>query len=233
MMRVRFAAAAAIAGVLLATPATATTIFFADFEDGLLPSAFTLDLNSTGSGTTGRVRVLGDPSLAPGGRFGLAFDDSTVSGSDTTNEANLLLDLSNRTQVLLSFDVRDVGDETDPLPASFTGSAGGDGVSFSVDGTTFFRLIGGTLALGNRPASLSFDLTAAAIANSVVLSDTTTIRFQQSDNFPIPTDGLIYDNIRVADVPLPATASLLLVALGAVALRKRSGSGSTSASVQS
>jgi hypothetical protein len=119
------------------------------------------------------------------------------------NEATLHLDLDGLDNVILEFDNAETGDEDTALPATFTGSVNGDGVSFSVDGESWFRLLsfteGSSLA---EFQTTQIDLSAAAATAGVTLGSNTQIKFQQFDNFNAPSDGIFIDNVTVtADVP--------------------------------
>ncbi|WP_253157615.1 pre-peptidase C-terminal domain-containing protein [Stieleria tagensis] len=140
--------------------------------------------------------LLGTP--AQSGDSHLAMDVS-VSGPFNLNEAILTLDLSNHTQADLEFSHKSVGDETNPLPAVFSGSFNGDGVSISDDGNTWHTLV--SLNSANSPngvyTTFQFDLDSQAAAAGIALGSNFQIKFQQYDNFGFNSDGRAFDDILV------------------------------------
>ncbi len=72
----------------------------------------------------------------------------------------------------------------------------------SVDGTNWFRLV--SLTGANSTGTLStktFNLGQIALANGLTLGSDVRIKFQQFDNSPIATDGMVFDNISIAKAP--------------------------------
>ena len=130
------------------------------FESGGLGPQWATN-SSTPNGRIGVSNVLGAP--VNNGAFHLAMD-RTPSGGFNLNEAILTVDLSSVTDAGLEFAHKDTNDEDDALPATFIGSANGDGVSISDDGTTWYRLV--SLNNANSPngvyTDFDFDLGAAA-----------------------------------------------------------------------
>ncbi len=180
-----------------AVPATLTgvggSVSFSDgFESGFLSQAW--ETNSNGGG---RIRVVNNTAAA--GTQRLSLDTSSNGFSpQSLNEAILHLDLFGLTDVELQFANREFGDEDSAMPASFVGSSNSDGVAMSVDGTNWFRLI--TLTGANSSAiyqNPSFDLSATALANGLVLSADTQIKFQQFDNANETFDGIAIDSVSV------------------------------------
>jgi hypothetical protein len=175
--------------------------FTEDFEDGDLPISF--ETNSTGNG---RIQV--DTANGPIGTRHITLDGSFPAvGINGLNELILNFDATGASNIMLSFDQREFGDEDNPMPATFTGSNNSDGVALSVDGTNWFRLI--SLTGGNSINAYQnnmFDLSAFATMNGLTLGSDVRIKFQQFDNFPIPntfgsTDGMAFDNISVFAAP--------------------------------
>ncbi|MEM9272444.1 MAG: S8 family serine peptidase [Cyanobacteria bacterium P01_F01_bin.143] len=164
--------------------------FVANFDDGDLPLAF--ETNTNGAG---RIAVTND--FSPLGAQQLTFD-SSAEGVDSLNEAILYLDTTGFTDIILSFEQKDFGDEEHPMSASFVGSENSDGVALSVDGTNWYRLVDltGVNSISSfQPYSL--DLTAIAASHSLTLGADVQIKFQQFDNFSIANDGFAFDNISV------------------------------------
>lgn len=154
------------------------------------------------SKANGRIRVLAvNSGISPfEGTYHLVMD-SSASANQVGNDATLTVQNIPATGAgyFLTFAHLNVLEEVHGMPSSFTGHVNGDGVSFSVDGTTFYTLISFTTANSpyNQYVEFSFDLEAAAAAAGVTFGPTTLFRFQQYDNFPIPSDGRAFDAIRV------------------------------------
>ena len=124
--------------------------------------------------------------------------DVSPAGNFNLNEAILTVDLSTHDQVNLSFYHAEFGDETHSLPASFTGSANGDGVAISDDGVTWHTLISGMVDSFGVYNFESFDLAAEAAQAGLELNSQFQIKFQQFDNFPIDSDGRAWDAINIS-----------------------------------
>jgi len=170
---------------------SAKTPFVEDFETGSLGSFW--QTNST----SGRIMVTS--SYAPhAGSYHLIMD-SRVAGPYLLNELVLTIDLAGKTGVKLSFYHKSFSDENHALPASFTGSKSGDGVSVSADGTTWYKVQGLTTYEGATRGWKKFEvnLDAALAAARINYTSTFKIKFQQYDNFPISSDGFAFDDIEV------------------------------------
>ncbi|MCK6455580.1 MAG: S8 family serine peptidase [Phycisphaerae bacterium] len=197
--------------------------FTEDFEAGPpLPNYWVS--NST---IPGHIIVTGNNG--PVGSYHVTMD-SGDAGTYASNEFTLIANLQGASNVILQFDWKDFGDETHALPASWNGSAAGDGVAISADGMTWYRI-----ANLYDPAALSgdgdgesesvraanyqtvtIDLDDAAAAAGIGYTNTFRIRFQQYDNNPIPDDGIAIDNILLLQGtgdPVIATTALPTAAL--------------------
>lgn len=148
---------------------------------------------SANSSATGRIRVT--TSDAPIGVYHAELD-SAASSTFANNELTLVINLAGQSNVLLQYSWKEFGDEPNPLPATFTGSANGDGVSISADGVMWHRIADLTEGTTNYQ-NVTIDLDAAADATGISYNSTFRIRFQQYDDNPIPTDGIALDNIMV------------------------------------
>jgi hypothetical protein len=127
----------------------------------------------------------------------LRMDDSMAGGSYSLNEAILHLNLTGKGNVKLTLDHTNLGDESDPPPTSFTGHYKGDGISVSVDGINWVRIINLDASFTGQTFNLdSFIQAAQTAAGSTDLSDV-RIKFQQYDDYSAPTDGREFDNITV------------------------------------
>jgi hypothetical protein len=160
--------------------------FVEDFDGGVMSANFT-----TASSKDGRIQVTADNDLTM---------DSVTRGGYSLNELTLMVNLEAQPTAVLDFYHKEFGDEDHALPATFTGSAYGDGVAISVDCDNWCTIQGLTSAdgiIGNYQL-FSVDLIAAATACGYTPTARTLIRFQQYDNYPIATDGFGFDAISIS-----------------------------------
>ncbi|NDJ55184.1 MAG: S8 family serine peptidase, partial [Chloroflexi bacterium] len=156
----------------------------------------------------GRIYVA-DPNFDAG--MHLILDSGRNGARNVLNEAILHVDTTGFDNIRLSFDHREYNDEDTVLPPVFTGSVNGDGVSFSVDGETWYRVANLT---GDNSKNffnhISIDLSHQAEQHDVMLGDDVRIKFQQFETgaYGVPTDGHAYDNIEVTGVELGMPPSL-------------------------
>ncbi|NQZ98325.1 MAG: S8 family serine peptidase [Myxococcales bacterium] len=165
-------------------PAHAPLPYATGFETGALDAYW-----STNSNAEGRVQVTSanGPSA---GSFHVTLDDSVDGSQYSTNEAWLRLDLSGETQVDLSFDWKEFGDETHAE----------DGVYFSDDGgSTFVKVfdLAGQATQNNSWQSFTLAVDQLATSAGLALTDTFVVKFQQYDNYGIANDGFAFDEIAV------------------------------------
>ncbi|MEL7532093.1 MAG: S8 family serine peptidase [Bacteroidota bacterium] len=174
-----------------------------DVIDGLETANFSRawELNYPGAG-----RIRPNTAFGPaGGTNHLTMD--AWFGSNTNfklNEAILHFDATFASNITLSFDQFESGDEDDLMPVTFAGSTNADGVALSVDGTNWFRLF--DLTGVNSPgayANKSINISNFATVNAITLGADVRIKFQQYDNFPFPSDGFAFDNISITGTVLP------------------------------
>lgn len=122
--------------------------------------------------------------------------DRNPSGSYTLNEAILHIDLSNQSNVMLSFFQREWEDvaEAHGIPATFSGHANGDGVSVSNDGINWHRIVDALdLNVGSFGSTFTINLDLVGLEYTSDFQ----IKFQQYDNYPVTSDGRQFDDIRV------------------------------------
>lgn len=185
--------------------------FLEDFEAGPPLGVFW----KTNSTSTGRIEVTS--ADGPIGVYHLTMDSSAES-TYALNELTLVANLVGQSMVILQYDWKSFSDESHPLPASWTGSAEGDGVGVSLDGLTWHRIANLTGAPAGIYQNVRIDLDDAVAAVGLSYTNTFRLRFQQYDNNPITNnDGLALDNIRLlqgTDDPLIATGSLPTAYLG-------------------
>jgi hypothetical protein len=141
--------------------------------------------------------------------------DSSVDGTYGLNELLLTANLDGEKNIRLSFIHKEFGDEDNPMPATFTGSNNSDGVAISADGNTWYKVQG--LVDGDGISSdykeFTVNLDAAVQSAGIEYNSSFWIKFQQYDNFSIPTDGFAFDNIQLFSSPpnvMPSILPLLL-----------------------
>ncbi len=133
----------------------------------------------------GRVQVA--TGNTPRGNYHLTMD-VVASGTYSTQEATLGLKLAGKTGVVLDFWWKEFNDENDAQ----------DGVYFSSNGGASYTLV---YSLQNGPSAwtnVTLDVNALAASNGLSLTDNFVVKFQQRDNYVIPTDGFAFDDISVS-----------------------------------
>ena len=166
--------------------------FGENFESGSVGLAWSL----SSSMPEGRIQVTDEYGGASGSAFALLMD-LTQSGPNNLNEAVWEIDLSSVSGPVLTFHHAEWADEENALPLSFVGSADGDGVSISEDGTIWHRIFNPASQTAGVWQPVTVDLVIAAANAGITLGSTFQIKFQQFDNFPLPTDGRGYDEISI------------------------------------
>ncbi len=164
--------------------------FYDGFETGALSCFWTVS-----SERDGRIRVSGEQTPA-NGFYHLLMDDAALDSAFSLNELVLHIDISGESNLRLEFDLKGFSDERHLLPASFSGSANGDGVAISEDGVNWY-----TISSFNASAEYThrnYDLDAAVSAAGLVALAHLRVKFQQYDDYPMVADGLAFDNIQVA-----------------------------------
>jgi hypothetical protein len=155
--------------------------------------------NSTAAGQARRVTTSGPYE---GGQHFLM--DSSTAGVRSLNELILAVDLSGQANASLFFFHKTTGDEADPLISQFIGSLEGDGVSISEDGNTWFLVTDLSTGILSTYQPFKVDLAAQAAANNINVNGSFLIKFQQTDNFPTPSDGFFFDEVIVSNGATPA-----------------------------
>lgn len=162
-----------------------------DFESAALGVAWT----TYASAADGRVRVTN--ATAAGGEYALVLDRA-ILGTSTLTEAIWTVDLAGVSSATLRFAHADFQDEIDPLPATFSGHANGDGVAISGDGQTWRTVLSSPNQIDGQWVPQAIDLSAAAAQAGISLSAGFRIKFQQFDNNSFPTDGRGFDEISIS-----------------------------------
>ncbi|HUR56834.1 MAG TPA: M36 family metallopeptidase, partial [Opitutaceae bacterium] len=170
-----------------------TTLFSETFESGTLdPARWTV------SGTnTYRTQVTTGNGPHGGARH--LTMDSSVEDSYSRNEATLTLNLAGQQNVVLKFWAKMWDDDPNaPTSNPFTTGADFDGVAISVDGTNWYEVQSlRSPTISNNWALFTVDLDAALSARGLSYNSNFKIRFNQFDNYGIPTDGIAIDDILV------------------------------------
>ncbi|WP_341228624.1 ELWxxDGT repeat protein, partial [uncultured Arcticibacterium sp.] len=127
----------------------------------------------------------------PNGKYALAMDNGNGNG---TNNLTLTVDLSaqiGKDNLKFSYWVYDAGDERDFV----------DVISVRGDSTQPWVILSdwGALSTNGAWTSHEEDLDLVLTNAGQSLSDNTQIRFTQSDNFPINTDGVAFDEIMITE----------------------------------
>ncbi len=163
-----------------------------DFEAGGLSSAWTTD-SSQPSGTV-EVRT----GLAtPNGVFGLAFG-AGPGAVMVANEATWSVNVADAGKPVLRFRHVSWDQTDDPLPDAFAGSVNGDGVSFSVDGSQWYRLsdllVENTGVWQEETIDLHEAVRSAGIAWNF---DTIQLKFQNYGQGTATQGGRAIDDLRI------------------------------------
>jgi len=155
--------------------------FIDGLEGGGLGSAWAVETDYEG-----RVRV--DTAYPHAGSYGLLLDDDTAGGFYSHASAILALDLSDQSQVGMSFWWREFSDEDHP----------DDGVFISDDyGANWYR----AFSFNGGPATFTqatVDLDAKASDAGMSLNDHFLIKFQFYGDRSIGSDGYAIDDVVVA-----------------------------------
>ena len=186
---------------IFGSPVAATTLISDGFESGALGTDW--QVYKQGSGVTQVVSTnapaTGTNQLVFGQNLGYG---TTGFGIPGLNEAILHVNAAGKTGVLVSFNEKEFLSETDDaMPASFTGHGNYDGVAFSVDGTTWYRVVSLTgTASTTSFQNESFNLSAIAAGLGLTLTADTRIKFQQYDalSFAVAYHGIAIDDVKVS-----------------------------------
>jgi PKD repeat protein len=162
----------------------ATLPYTTGFESGELDQYWFTQVTADG-----RVQVLS--SYTPhSGVYHLVMDDATSGGYSMT-EAWLRVNLAGESNVDLGFWWKEFGDETHSL----------DGVYFSDDGGANFvkvQDLNGSSYPNQTWTEFDLNIDELAAAHGLSFTGTFVIKFQQYDNYPVPTDGFAFDDVSVA-----------------------------------
>ena len=140
------------------------------------------------SDSQGQIQVVGGQLL---------MDDYGVDYIYSLNEAILHVNLTGKTNAILTLDHTSLQDENNGLPTSFTDHYQGDGIAVSVDGTHWVRVANLTSSFTGQ--SFSLDSAIAQAKTNAGIDDVSNVRIklQQYDNTN-GNDGRKFDNIHVS-----------------------------------
>lgn len=130
--------------------------------------------------------------------------DVSSNGSFILNEGTLTLDLTNQSNVTLSFFQSETSDETHTMPSSFSGHHNSDGVAVSNDGITWYQIVSASqLDTGSAGKTFNINLDneiariKASYDSDFDYGKDFKIKFQQYDNYSNPSDGREWDSITL------------------------------------
>ena len=167
----------------------ASVPFSDSFDEETLSAVWTA--SSTDSG---RVQVSGEyePNSEP---YHVLMDSET---DYALNVLELLVDLSQSSDMALSFMVKRFNDEAHTMPENFQDSFS-DGVALSTDGVNWRRLfdLATDELVEQTYTRLEIHLGDWAADRNIQLTDKTLIRFQQYDNSSLDADGFAFDDVEI------------------------------------
>lgn len=189
----------------LTLSAVATLPFSEDFEDGM-PLETYWETDGTG---TWRIEATDANSPPYEGTYHLIMDDSVSDSTNARNELTLSIDMAGYENVVLSFQARGFGEESNPCPAiPYSGHADYDGVAISEDGDTWYEVQSLT-SMAESYTEYVVDLDAAIATHGLSYNKNFQIRFNQYDNYAAPTDGIGIDAITITgDLGVPLVAAI-------------------------
>ena len=125
------------------------------------------------------------------------MDDSIANTATGRNEATLCINLDGATNITLNFWTKEYGDESHGPPSTpFTNSANFDGVAISEDGILWYEVVS-LRGIGATYVERTLDVDAAVVLHGLTYDSDFHFRFNQYDNFPIPSDGIGIDDISI------------------------------------
>lgn len=163
------------------------------------------DINTTfwdywrSDGTYGRYQVTGT-GTPHAGSYHLLLDVSDSINENRNKMKTQTGMFTDATDVYLKFWVKEIGEEDDQCPTSWTGedpgANAGDCVAFTCDGNTWHRILDLTASTYGSYTEIEINITAdgdwCGTANSSF-----QISFGQDDNYPHSSDGVMYDDINI------------------------------------
>lgn len=164
-------------------------------SDGFESGSLGVSWSTASSTSNGRIEVSGLFGTASG-NYALLMD-TTIDGIYNLNEAVLSVNLSGQSNAVLRFAHAVFNDEPETFAGAFSGSYNADGVAVSNDGVNWYPIFDAPSGFSGWQ-NVSIDLASAISGSGLTLNDSTfLIKFQQFDNFQLPTDGRGWDNISI------------------------------------
>jgi Kelch motif protein len=149
--------------------------------------------------TYGRYRVTGT-GTPHGGSYHLLLD---VTDSIHENRNKMMTKeglFTGAVEMYLKVWIKESGEEDDQCPESWSGEdpgeSAGDCVAFTCDGTEWFRIIDLTAEAYGSYTEVEVDI-GADDDWCVEAASTFQISFGQDDNYPLSSDGVMYDDINI------------------------------------
>lgn len=184
-------------GVALARPVSLTVepltnpVFEETWESGAVGSVWSI------SGTGPHQTTVSSQNGPRAGGYHLTMDSS---GGPARNEATLMLNLTGRRDLQLSFWLKSYSDEPHGPPnAPFTSGADFDGVAISANGNTWYEVLPLRTAAPDW-TKYTINLDAELAARGLAYGPGFRIRFNHYDDYAIATDGFAFDDIRLVEV---------------------------------
>lgn len=162
--------------------------FFEGWESGSISSNWT----TYSSTPQGRIQV--PTSYYRSGNYGLTMDVSS-SGTLNLNEIITNYDFSGANQIILTFWHRETNDEQSS-GADHNGHYNSDAYYFTCDGNHWYHL-GNLGDVGNTWTKVKINITADPDWCPEINSSF-KIKITQYDNYPISTDGRMFDDINIS-----------------------------------
>lgn len=153
-----------------------------DFELGLLRPEWSAESSSP----QGRIEVSDLLGPAPWEGAWHVVLDRRVAGAASTQRLTLHIDLSGQSELELAYAIYSSAEESDPE----------DGCWISDDGQRW-ALVQSHAGLPSHWTLFRLDLGAAIRAAGFAFSPSFRVRFQQRDDFPLPSDGICLDAIEL------------------------------------
>ena len=117
--------------------------------------------------------------------------DAIYDGTFSENQACLHLNLSGKTNVIIEFWWKELFDESHTNDGVFISDDGG------INYTKIYNLTGGSSTYSKVSINISDEISALGLSHS----SNFIIKFQQYDNYTIPTDGMAFDDLKVCAKP--------------------------------
>jgi len=160
------------------------TVVYEDFEDAMTPEWSTYESNPA------VARNMRDTYAAAAGSYSWRMDVNTDNNYNL-NELILQFDGTAYNDLQLYFQTMQQGEETNPMSANFVDHENSEGIAVSDDGVNWVRLWTYQYSTSFIPYG-PFDIDAL-----IPIDSTMYIKFQQYDNFALPTDGILWDEIEI------------------------------------